>query len=196
MLTGKRLEKIGFIILIFISFLIRVYLIFNTDPSGDEIWGLFESKNSFKEIWFTSFTDNHPPLYFILIRALSLLFNTDLNIVDLKIISFVFGLFSIITLYFLVKKFFDKRILNSVLFLSIIAPTSIWMSVTARYYSLLAFLSLVSLYLYLSYLKSESDRKLFWLTLVLIIGMYIHYYFVFLVMAYTAHVFFDQNKEK
>lgn len=109
---GRRNDFLFLIIFTFVFFLLRLPSLFEPQWYGDE--GIYQvigdalNKGSllYRDIW-----DNKPPFLYLLYA----LFNSDQF--TLRLVSFVFGVFSVIIFFFLSKRLFPHFILSSSIFI-------------------------------------------------------------------------------
>ena len=133
-----------------------------------------------------------PPYYFIL-KIWSNIFG--INEASLRSFSAIFGVFSIIAVYFLSKELFDKR---TGLVASLIFSLNVVMieySQEARLYNMLIFIVLLSAYFLIKSLKTSENKYIGAFIIFNIIGIYTHYPFLFFVIFELFFVFFALMKE-
>ena len=120
----------------------------------------------------------HPPLYFFI---LYLFRHMGTNEVILRLPSAIFGVLTIALSYKVGKLFFGTKEGLVGAFLLSISTFHVYYSQEARMYTLLAFLSLLSLFFF--YKSITENRKSLWLGFVLstLLTLYTHYFGVFVV---------------
>jgi uncharacterized membrane protein len=103
----------------------------------------------------------HPPLQYILMHySISLFGNSDFSV---RLPFVIFGIFSLIIFYKIIRNLFDFKIAALSTFLLGFSPFFIMYSRMARYYSLILLLSLISYYLFFCLMKAENhNKKLYW----------------------------------
>lgn len=150
----KIKENYKYIYYWLISFLIISIFSFVRDPFLDEIVSIVCSFN-FSEciIW-----DTQTPIFYFFIRPLTYL---KLRIEIIRIILSILISFSVILMLRIINMFKKLSLLEEILFIiSISFIPLIYSSTIVRPYSISAFLSVISLYYFLSFLK-KSDFKSF-----------------------------------
>ena len=98
------------------------------------------------------------PLYFVFLSLWSKL--SGISESSLRFFSAIFGIFSIILVFYLVRLLYGSKIALLVSFLTSINLTLIYYSQEARQYSYLLFLSLLSLIFLLKYTKAGKSKYL------------------------------------
>ena len=88
--------------------------------------------------------NNHPPVYFLTLHYWVKLFGDSLFYA--RILSVIFGVLTILMLYILGRRLFNERVGILSAFLAAISTFHIYYSQEARMYTMVAFLSLVSMY--------------------------------------------------
>jgi len=89
--------------------------------------------------------NNHPPVYFLTLHYWIKLFGDSL--VYARFLSVIFGVLTILMFYILGRRLFNERVGVVSAFLLAISTFHIYYSQEARMYTMVAFLSLVSMYL-------------------------------------------------
>jgi len=138
----------------------------------------------------------HPPLYYFLIKTIRLIFGD--KELYFRLISFLFFALTSIYIFLLGRKIGGK---STGLFSLILWSSNYFLlfySKQARPYSLLAFLSIASLYYFYNLLISKQDKKKdIWLYLLFtIIGLYTNYWFSLLLGAQLIILLFVDKKNK
>ncbi len=167
-----RKEIIILILCLLIGFALRFYTFDQKSLWIDEVHTFNDSREGFKgQIRY--FKENpvdllHPPLFYILTN---LFYPFEKPERDLRIIPLTFGVLSLPMIYYL-SKLFSPQIALPCTFSLAFMTYHISFSQDGRSYSLVMFLGMVSLYLFLRYLKNE---KMFYLLLVAIVYAILFY---------------------
>jgi uncharacterized membrane protein len=134
---------------------------------------------SWPEMWWMIFHDVHPPLYYCLLKVWAGLF--EYSVFGFRSFSAVFGVLGVISIYWVGKKIFNKRVGLMASFFIAISPFAILYSQEARMYSLLGFLIIWWAYFFMKSLRSDKSRD--WLLWVVfsILCLYTHYLAIFFV---------------
>jgi len=173
-------------IIFFIGMILRVINL-NQSFWLDEAAQLVMSQNSLSWIWFSRVGDFHPPLFYFLTHFWMQISYSE---VILRLLPVIPGLLTIPAIYLLVSRLFSKRIgLYAALFTAI-NPYLVYYSQELRSYSLMLFLSILSM----NYLVR---KQWFWLTLVNTLLLYSHYSsFLFILSQITFVLFYYRNNLK
>lgn len=104
-------------------------------------------------------TDNHPPLYYLILRAWSLVFGY--SELSLRLPSVIFGVATIFFVYKIAKEFTKGSPIIPAILLAT-SPLHIYYSQEARMYSLAAFLTTGTIYYFLKTFKSKDIGNWFY----------------------------------
>lgn len=181
--------------LIFLAVAIRLILIFvaRKYPTADEVWALHLAKASFDDIWLGTFSDLHPPLYFLFLKTLGLIWPFELNIIWLRMFSLFWGILGNLGVWYLVSKVSGKRVGLIAFIITLFLPGFIWPAIYGRYYSLLIFLTITSIAIFRLFLKRQKLKYLISMVVIFTIGTYTHYYFFLLLISFGAFLVFTRK---
>lgn len=154
-------------------------------------WSEFFSLNpsaSCSDIWKTeSAEDTHPPLYFCLEHAW--LSESGVSVWTLRALPAAFGVISILSVYLLGRRVFDRSTGLTAAALTALSPFAVSLSQEARHYSLLTGMVATSLLLLQRILEDAGSQRdtPWWIwaawTVTNLIGLYTHYFFLVAVIA-------------
>lgn len=123
--------------------------ILNQSLWRDEAFSALISLKNPLEIISLSMRDTTPPLYYLLLHYWILMFGT--SEVSLRSLSFLFHLLLVLIVFFITKKLIKSRFVQFIIaFSTLLNPFLLQYAFEARPYSLLAFLSVLSIYLAIS----------------------------------------------
>ncbi len=152
----------------------------------DEAFSYFMAKKNIAEIIFLTAKDFNPPLYYFILHFWMKIFGeSEVAIRSLSIVFFwatIYVVFLFITEVFKIKQ--KKAFLYLILF--IVNPLLLYYAFEARMYSMLAFFSTLSFY-------ALYKKKLHLYLLASILGMYTHYFMVFVLLGQYIHRRFKQK---
>ena len=160
------------------------------------LYGLGEHKYWYDEI-ITLNLANHeslesiisggrPPLYLVFAHLWIGSLGTSEDVT--RLLSIIFGVSSIILIYLVAKTLFNRNVgLLSAFFMSV-SNFQIYYSQEIRYYSLYEFLTLVSFYFYIRFLKSKSNVQLLLYVLSTALLYYSHDFAVYIIAAQNLYV--------
>lgn len=181
----KKLFDNRFIIfgILILAFLLRIYNL-NQSFWIDEAAQVIESSRGFSQ-QFQLAADFHPPLYHLL-----LFFWMKIGISEIwvRLLSVLFGIGSIITVYKTGALLGNKKAgLIASFFLSI-SPYHIWYSQETRPYMLFVFVSLLSTYFIVK-------RHWFWYAEAIMLSLYSLYFAPFLIAAHLVFILIFNRKD-
>jgi len=195
---NKYRLQIVLTITILIGFLLRIKDLSFWNLSSDEAFCVRVAGLNYIEIVKESILDVHPPFYYFLLHNwMSLFGNSEYSA---RSFSVLFGILSLYLIYLLGSLLFNRRVgIISSIILSV-NVFNIDYSQKARMYTLLLFLSLLSVYLYLNVLKklkSEDCRRYYYgLFIINIFLLYTHIFGLFVVLAEFSWLFFVYIKNR
>ncbi|MEW6535396.1 MAG: glycosyltransferase family 39 protein [Candidatus Auribacterota bacterium] len=128
------------------------------------------------------YTENTPPLYFLLVRWWSDLLRSD-AMIPLRLLSALFSVGSVILIYMIGTALWSPAVGLLSALLCGTSPYVVWYAQEARNPAMEMFLSLLMFYRFFRYCRSGTYRDLFWLFLSDCAGVYTHYFLVLLLPA-------------
>jgi len=137
--------------------------------------------------------DPHSPLYYVFVYAYSILLGDGKS---LRMISVIFSMLSLGVFYKLSHLLFNRRVSLYALSLMAFNPFHLWYAQEARVYPMACFFSLLTIYIYLKALQTDSSRYWFCLPLVSILAVYSSYYFFLLFLALGIMLFLKIHRHK
>jgi len=178
-IVGKKLFILLIIILLIGGFL-RFYHIDKRSLWFDELLTVKLIKKDFASMIIGTAQERHAPLYNLIsfgwIRAFG---NSELA---LRLPSAVFGILSILVIFYIGKELFNNKIGIIASFLLSINLTHIIFSQEARMYSLLLFTSLLSNYFFIVLLKEKKLRNTFFFIISTSLMLYTHHLAFFMLI--------------
>ena len=127
--------------------------------------------------------EGHPPLYFILLKGWSNIFGY--SELALRSFSLVSGLFSIMVLFGLIKRYFKNRNAIWIILLILFNPFLFYYFTEARMYALAFFLATLCFKYWLKF-KEQKEWKSYdslWFTLSALALLFTHYYGLFFLLS-------------
>ena len=195
---GKYRDSFILLGILLVAFSLRIYQLGTESLYLDEAFSVRTSSNSFGQLLKASLADINPPLYYLLLHYWMLLFGSSEFWVRLP--SVLFGTCSVAVLYKLGSILFNK--VTGLISASILALSAwqIYSSQTARTYSLMVLLTLLSFYFFLRLFEGKDYRVLAGYILSTTALMYSHYYGLLFVLAQTLFLFsfyaLQRNREQ
>jgi len=159
----------------------------------DEAQSLFQTQRDVPGMLHLVAQDVHVPGYHTLLHFWQLLFGQDIYIA--RIMSLVFFVGTIIMTYILATYALGRRSIGLFAALLVtISPFMEWYGSEARMYTMLAFMTVLHMYFFVRILKQEGrGRWIFW-TLTAILGLYTHYFFIFVLLSEFVSVILLRKK--
>ena len=147
----------------------------------DEAQSLFQTNRDIAGMFKLVAQDVHVPLYHTLLHFWLLLFGQDIFTARLLSLGFFVG--TILMTYVLATYALGRRSIGLfAAFLVTISPFMNWYGAEARMYTMLAFLSVLHIFFFVKIMRSSGSLRWVWWTLTGILGIYTHYFFVFVLL--------------
>lgn len=178
--TSKHVYSITLFVIVIFAAILRL-INFTSEPLWyDEVFGvqLAYYASSYAEIMEYAKETFYSPLYYISLRPWLHLFEN--NAFYSRLPSLVFSLCSVGFIYFFGKRILGRKpALISALIMAL-APLQVEFGQEARPYAIFAFVALLSMYYFWKFIKDHRvTRNIFFVTLLNVVGLYMHYdYFI------------------
>ncbi|MCX8082114.1 MAG: glycosyltransferase family 39 protein [bacterium] len=179
--AAEKIMSLKLYILIITGIILRVYCLSCKSFWCDEFLAISLSKiPEFSDMirWIIK-NDAHPPLFYSVIRIIFHFTNSEFG---LRFMPFLFGAFAIIIFYKLLKEVDIKNYLLP-LSLFIFSPAQVLWSQIVKSYSTLTFFSLLSIFTFIRYKKTNKNVYATWWILSSIITLYLHNYGMLIIAA-------------
>ncbi len=188
---NKRTSLI-LILILFLGLALRLINLGIEPFWGDEILSLDIVKhyqdNLADLINYLNWVEVHPPLYYLLLFYWAKFFGW--HEFGVRLLSLVFGLGIILLVYSLSLTLFkNKKISLLAAFLTAVLPFQIEFSQEARPYIIFCFFGLVATIVFWRYVQSKKTKFLILYILTNIIGLYLHYSYLFFLAALASYWF-------
>lgn len=149
----KKITK-KIIFLFILALLLRILFLGAESLWLDEGVSLYQSGTTFSHLVTQVKEDIHVPLYPLMLFGWLQIFND--SAVSIRMLSVLFGAFSVTLLYAIGRKLFDEKSAFIASIMLALSPIAIFYSQEARVYSLLVFLVLLSTFFLLNYLQGKK----------------------------------------
>ncbi len=180
---GLKTCKLVFYLFILVYACAIFYLSYSVTIWEDEAYTLNTTSLSLGKVITESYHfEAQPPVYFLLC-ALWRLINPEIYFA--RLLSAIFIAFSAFIIYKISRLFTSKNLSRWVIIVFLLNPFTVWASIEIRLYALVVFLSAISLYYFIQYLLTLDKKHLFNLLLASLIGLYVQYFFAFIIIAYV-----------
>lgn len=148
----------------------------------DEAQSLFQVNRDIPGMFHLIAQDVHVPLYHTLLHFWVVVFGQDL--LAARMLSIVFFVGTILATYLLASYAFGRRSIGLFAALLVtISPFMNWYGSEIRMYTMLAFMATLHGYLFLKAMREPSKVKWLLWVIVGILGVYTHYFFIFVLFA-------------
>ncbi len=174
------------LITVALAFALRMYLIVNQSFAFDEGWTSFAIHHSWVDMLSVLVPDNHPPLYYLLVKALAEV--AGYGDLPVRFLSVMCGTTLVAGLYPLGKRLFGAAGGTAAALFAACGPTFIYYAQEARMYSLLMALVALSSYAMLHVLILNGPRNGIrrWMIAYVLLAtgaLYTHYFAVLLIIS-------------
>jgi mannosyltransferase len=150
-------ENILLFILLIIGFILRIINLNKNSYWVDESISINQVMNSFFKNISLVANDVHPPLYNIILWVWTRIFG--FSEFSTRFLSVIFSVLSILILYLIVKKLFSKDIAIYSTIILVFSKVHIYYAQETRMYSLLIFLSLLSMYYFILFFLNNISKE-------------------------------------
>ena len=148
----------------------------------DEAQSLFQTNRDVPGMLNLVAQDVHVPFYHVLLHFWQVLFGQD--IFTARLLSLVFFVGTIIMTYVLATYALGRRSIGLFAALLVtISPFMNWYGSEARMYTMLAFMTVLHTYFFVRILKQSGEARWILWTLTAILGVYTHYFFIFVLVS-------------
>jgi len=169
---GKRRGALLFLILAG-ALALRLVHISSQSLWLDESLGILFSQSPKQEFFPLLRLDVHPPLYFMILRAVLFL---GANPLILRLVSVVFGMAGLGVFYLALSSETDKESLVLTLFFLALSPLAVHYSQEIRMYGLLFLLTNLTLWSLLRFIKKPELQPFILFCLFSVLSIYTHYF--------------------
>jgi len=194
-MSRKNLRKLSVLIfIILIGLILRLYDLHKESLWLDEIYGGILSAKQSIAFLLNPNIDVAVNTYHIILHYWMQIFGQ--SEFSVRFPALIFGVLSIFMIYKVGKITFNQEIgLLSALILAI-SPFQVHYSQEARSYSLLMLLSLVSIYYFVKFMRSNNKKDIGIYIVSTLMGIYTHYFIFFLLIFQNIYFFIYNNKNK
>jgi len=148
----------------------------------DEAQSLFQTNRDLAGMLNLVAQDVHVPLYHTLLHFWQIIFGQDIFVA--RMLSLVFFVGTILMTYKLATYALGRRSIGLfAAFLVTISPFMNWYGSEARMYTMLSFMTVLHVYFFVKIMRMSGSYRWFLWTLTGIIGVYTHYFFIFVLIS-------------
>lgn len=189
------IDKFGIWIIILLASFLRFRGLVNRDLWYDEAFTGVAVKENFSDMITMIINDVHPPLYYVLLKGFSSFFNY--SVFGIRLFSAIFGVASVLALYYLAKEIFGKKAAIYASLLATISPLAIQYSQEARMYAMLVFLILSASFYFVKALKTKKYKYFIVWGILTGLSMLTHYMgIIFSVLYFPAFVIWNFQEQE
>ena len=172
-------KKTVLILILLLSVIVRLYGITNENIWLDEAISIRFADRSLSDTIYANSNENTPPLFDLLLNLWMRLFGH--SAISVRLLSLIIGTISVFMIYKLGKLLYSENIGLISAFILSISSFNIYYSQEARSYSLLALMSILSIYYYLKMDKEPKKYVIFYL-ISSVLMLYTHVFGVFVII--------------
>ncbi len=179
------------LLIVLSALLLRLFALNQRGFWFDEAFAYQIAKLPISNIILVSLSDNHPPLYYILLHFITFISHAKYI---LRLPSLIFSITSIPLLFVLVKRHINKSVALLSILLFAISPLSIYLATESRSHGMATFFGLLVSLVFLRYMQRPTIPLLSLFILLSVISLHIHYYIALLLIACTTIIVFAKTK--
>lgn len=175
-----------FLGIILISISVNMAYLLTQSIRLDEAQSLWVATKSVPTVLKISGQDVQTPLYALLLHFWLQI--TGATITNARALSLLFFLLTIPVLYYLIREASNTKTAVLGMLLFCLSPFVLWYGQEARTYSLLTFITAASHLLFLRFFRAEGLRYKFLYFLSAVVGIYTHYFFIFVLISQLVYL--------
>jgi mannosyltransferase len=191
--TKKRLEIFLFPLFLFVlNVIVKFCFLTSRDIALDEPFSIYYAQTDIPSIIQMLYSENNPPFHFFFLHYWVKLFG--IGSFSVRLPSLIFSAFTAIVIYKIGKKFFNVVSGFAAALLFTFSTMHIFFSHEARVYPLFVMLTALSLYYYLSIIKTPENKTFYYLLFICnLLLIYSHYFGFFVLFVEVISLLFLPN---
>jgi uncharacterized membrane protein len=193
-MNKQRLSLLTVVLFVVISLFFSIYVLFQQSIRLDEAQSLWVSSKTIPGIIEYLSKDVQTPLYHIILHFWLMIFG--INIISARALSFLFFILSIPIIYILARQSTNRTVSFLTVALYSLSPFIIWYSFEARTYTLFTLVTCFAHYYFLKMIRTEGERGDVGYFFSVLIGLFTHYFFFFVVFSQFFYLFIWYFKKK
>ena len=186
-------KQFPLILICILAIFLRFYRISSQSIWFDEAISIVYAEFSPPDIIKAVIFDTQAPFYYLLLHFWLILGESEFIV---RALSAIFGIAYVYLVYLIGCKIFDRRVGLIATFLVAISPFNIYYAQEVRVYALLTFLALLCVYATARLLERYSIKDQIIVIGTLVLGIYTHYYFLFIALGINIYVLLERNKPR
>lgn len=178
-------------LLVLLGVFLRFYKLEYQSPWVDELYTLINTstEKSFYEIFQNLKIDVHPPLYYYIIHVFNFVFGN--TIFSARLVSVIFSLLGIYSIYLLSKELFNKKVAVISVALLVVNYFHIYHAQEARMYGMLFVTTAFAFLFLIKFIKQPSLKSAVWYAIFASLMIYTQFFALFTLIAqYLILLFF------
>ncbi len=183
----ERLRQISVWTILGLALVLRLWTLDLKSPWLDEAASWQFATSPLADLMWSTSTDVHPPLYFLLLKAWIFVWGDSL--IALRALSVVGGMAALYFTYRLAEHFVSRGVALAVLAWCAVSPITVYYSQEARMYGLAMACALGACYGYVRWVDSDyrSRGALAGYAIAAVLALYLHYFTALIVGAIGLH---------
>ncbi len=187
-MNSKFFSSYLFYILIGTAIIVSFLTLFSQSIRLDEAQSIWQSTKSPATLLKLLSEDVHVPLYGLLLHYWMQIFGN--TITAARSLSFIFYLATLPVLYLVIKETANQKLALISVTLFALSPFIVWYSSEARMYTLFTLVTCFNHLYFLRFYRSKAKSGKVGLFISTIIGLYTHYFFLFLLVPQLIFILF------
>lgn len=187
-----------FIGIVLLASLLNGVTLFGQSIRLDEAQSIWVATKPISTIMTLTSQDVHVPLYNVMLHFWIQIFGSDISV--LRMMSFLLFVLTLPPLFLFAKEASERKVALVAICLFAFSPFILWYTSEARMYTLFTFVTSLNHLFFLRVIRSQGVKGKLGYFISLILGLYTHYFFLFLV--FTQGIFIlvrwivDARKQK
>lgn len=178
---------LAFLGVLFLGIAVRLWGLSAESLRLDEAQSIWQASHSMEFIRQYMLKNVHLPLHNTLLHVWMQFFGT--SEASVRMLAAIPGILFLPAIYLLAREFMNRQWALTAMALASIAPIFVWYSREIRMYSLLILIATLSFYLYIRILKEPRAQWYILYTLVNLVGIYTHYFFIWTLVVQLVFFF-------
>jgi len=176
-------KNIRFLVpIISLGIVLRVLSTHTYDFWFDEAYTYQIANLPFPEFWEAALSDNNPPIYYLMIKAI---LQKSQNELIIRFPSVIGGILTLVLVYKISKKLSSAKVARVAVALCAVSPLLIYLSSEARPHSIAIFFSMLVVYVFLKLLEKPKSALFILISLLLTLGALVQYYILLLILPFS-----------
>lgn len=185
MILSKNKSRLLILLILFLAFIVRLYGLTSESIWLDESFSIYNAQKPLVNI--LTLSDSTPPLYYLILSLFVKNFGIGEFLVRLP--SVIFGVLSVLSIYIFSKQYFNEKVGILAALILAVSTFNIFYSQEARTYTLFTFLSILSMYFFLKYFRTDNSLNSISYFITTILLLYSHYFSLLILFSQNVFLF-------